>query len=81
MQGGLCAGGLCLGVFVKLGLYPGWVTVQGGSLSRGSVSGEGGLCPGESLSGRPLPPWTDPPYSNERTIRVLLECILVKKEF
>ena len=47
-----------------------------GSLSRGGlclgeVSVQGGLCPGRYLSGRP------PPYSEERAVRILLECFLV----
>ena len=55
------------------------VSVQGRSLSRGvsvrgSLSGVG-LCPGGgSLSWRP-------PYSNERAVRILLECILVLWSF
>ena len=67
------------------------VSVQEGSLSKGglcpggSLSGEGslsrrGLCPRGSL-GRGLCPggWLlgRPPYGNERTVRILLECILV----
>ena len=69
-----------------------WESLSRGYLSRGSPSGEflsggdhlcpdlwgflsGGLCPGGSLSGRP--PDRDPPYGNERAVRILLECILV----
>ena len=57
-----CTGGLC----------PGGSLFKG-SLSRGSLSRGGfcprGLCPG--LSGSPAQ------YSEERTVRILLECILV----
>ena len=38
--------------------------------------GEGGLCPGGSLSGEGLCQ-EDPPYGKERAVRILLECILV----
>ena len=58
VQGGC----LCLG----RGLCPGEVSVQ----LRGTLSREGDLCPGDSLSGRP-------PYGNVRAVRILLECILV----
>ena len=44
------------------------------SLSR-DVSVQGRLCPGGSLSGRP--PDRDLPYGNERTVRILLQSILV----
>ena len=40
------------------------VSVKGG-LCPGGVSVQGGLCQG------------DPPYGNERTVRILMECILV----
>ena len=44
-----------------------------GGLCSGGVSVRGGLCLGGSLLGR------TPPYSNERAVRILLECILVTK--
>ena len=53
----------------------------GGSLS-GGIPGQGGLCPGGSLSSGDLCQW-DPPrqrtplYSEEREVRILLECFLV----
>ena len=56
-------GGLCPGVSVQ-----GGGSVQGG-LPRGSLSRG-------SLSGRP-PKTEIPPYSNERVVHILLECILV----
>ena len=46
-----------------LGLCP-------GGLCSGRVSVKGGLCPGGLCHG-------DPPYGNERAVRILLECILV----
>ena len=61
------------GVSVQGGLCPGGLclgfSLQGGlysgeSLSKG-VSVQGGLCQG------------DPPYSNARAVRILLECILI----
>ena len=67
---GLCPGGLCPGRSLSRGSLSRGVSVQGDlcpgrSLSRGvSVQG-GGLCQGDLL------------YSNERTVRILLECILV----
>ena len=59
-----------------------WVSVLGGVSILGGLC-PGGLCPGGSLS------WGlcleggglchgDPPYSNERAVRIVLECILVK---
>ena len=56
------------GVSVQGGLCPGGLC-PGGSLSRG-----GGLFLGKYLLGRP-------PYGNERVACILLECILVKKDF
>ena len=43
--------------------------VSGGSLSGGSLT-RGSLTRGVSVRG-------DPPYGNERAVRILLECILV----
>ena len=70
LSGGLCPGqeGLCPGVSVQeVGVsVQGGVSVQWGSLSLsrgGSLSR--GVCQG------------DPPYSKERAVRILLECILV----
>ena len=68
------------------GSLSGGVSVQGaGGLCPGVgglCPGVGGLCPGGSLSGGSLlgrPPHTEnPPYSNDRAVRILLECILVK---
>ena len=67
-KGDLCPGALCpRGVSVQGGgVSVQGVSVQGGSLFRG----QRGLCPGGSLSGRPL-------YGNVRAVRTLLECILV----
>ena len=75
-MGGLHPGGLRLG-----GLCPGGVFVQGGSLARGAlsrgvsvrgggqeISVQGGLCP-EGVS------VMETPHGNERTVRILLECI------
>ena len=63
--GGLCSGGSLF----RGGLCPEGVSLQGrGSLSRGSLSGQS--LSGGSLLGRPR-------YSNERAVRILLECILV----
>ena len=58
-------------LFTERGLRPwglclGRVSVQGRSLSRE------GLCPGRVCHG-------DLPYGKERAVRILLECILVKK--
>ena len=61
LSGGLCPGGCGVSI-------PG-VSVQGVSLP-GGVSVWGGLCPGGLYYG-------DPPYGNERAVRILLECILV----
>ena len=58
---GLCPRGFCSGA----------VSVQGVSVQRG------GLCPGESLSGGSLCQGRLPPHSEERAVRILLECILV----
>ena len=46
-----------------------WGVSVWGSLSRG-VSVWGGLCPGGGLC------HGDPPYGNERAVRILLKCIL-----
>ena len=54
----------------------------GGSLSHYApqVTLLGGLCLGRgSLLGRP--PGQKPPYGNERTVRILLKCILVGENF
>ena len=73
---GLCPGGLCQRGLCPRGLFPEGLCLRGGGLCPG------GLCPGESLSlGDPWPPGQRPPYGNEREVRILLECILVKKEF
>ena len=77
IEGGLslCPGGcpsraVLGGSLSQEGLCPGGVSVQG-------VSVQGGfLCPGGSLSREGSLSWR-PPYSNERTVRILLECILV----
>ena len=61
-EGGLCPGG-------SLG-----VSVQGESLSREGLCPGGGLCLGVSVQGGSLS--GRPPYSNERAVRILLECIL-----
>ena len=59
----------------------GGVSVQGGlcllgvSVSRGVSVHWGSSSGGGSLSG----PDIDPPYGKERTIRILLECILAKR--
>ena len=54
--------------WINCRLYPGgvsvWGSLSGGFLSRESLS-RGGLYKG------------DPPYGNERAVRILLECILV----
>ena len=79
--GGLCPGGLCPGGspsrrgLCKGGSLSREVSDQGGFLSGGvsvqaGVSVRGGLCQGDSLD-------RDPPYGNERAVRILLECILV----
>ena len=97
VQGSFCPGGLCQGggtevsvsacitghmtrgVSVQGAVCPGggvsvqWFFVKGG-LCLGGLCPEG-LCPGASLSGRP------PTYSNERAVRILLECILVCSGF
>ena len=77
------SGGVSIpGVSVPWGLCPGGSL--GGSLG-GSVS-KGGLCPGEPLSKGSLSRESmcggvschrDPPYDNERALRILLEYILV----
>ena len=79
--GGLCPGGLCPGVSVQEGLCLGGSLSIGvlcpgclcsdGSLSRGSLS-RGSLCPDGSLF-----PGGDPMESEERVVRILLECFLV----
>ena len=65
-------GGLCLGVSVQEGFCLGDLCPGGlckvGSLSRGS------------LLGRPSRTETAP-YGNERAVRILLECILVRLPF
>ena len=74
--------GLCLCLSVQRGLCPagclsggGGGVCPGGSLSRGEVSVRGGLCERGSLSvGGGC--HGDSPYSNERVVRILLECIL-----
>ena len=60
----------CLSVH-KGGLCPGGILCPGGSLS-GGISVQGGLCLGASLSGR-----SPSPYAYVRTVRIVLECILV----
>ena len=50
-----------------------------GGLCLGEVSVQGGLCPGVSVWGG-SPSWR-PPYSNDRAVRILLECILVLWSF
>ena len=62
-RGYLSRGSLSSGVSVQGGVTVQWRSLSRGSLSRG-VSVQGGL------SG-------DPPYSKERTVRILLECIFV----
>ena len=70
VQGSLCpVGGLCPG-----GLSTG-VSVQGVSLSRGSLFPRGVSVQGWSLSRRPP---AESPYGKERTVRILMECILVR---
>ena len=62
------------GVFVPSPMFLLVVSLQGVSAKDTSwshVPSEG------SLSGRPL--WTETPYSEERAVRILLECILVFK--
>ena len=68
-EGGLCPGG----IFVQGDLCPGGVSVQG-SLCPGALCPGGGLCLGVSVQGGSLA--GRPPYSNERAVRILLECIL-----
>ena len=68
-RGGLCPGGLCPGGLCQGGLCPGRGLCQGGSLSRG-----------RSLSMGVFVRET-PPYSKERPVRILLECILVAHMF
>ena len=46
-----------------------WGVPEGAPLP-GGVSIQGGLCPGGLCHG-------DPPYGNERAVRILLKCILV----
>ena len=72
--GGLHPGGLCPGGSLSWGVSVQGVSVQG-ALSRGA------LCPAGSLSGR-VSVWgvsvtENPLYSNERSVCILLECILV----
>ena len=61
---------------VHWGLCPGWISVQGRSLSRGDTV-QWGLCPGESLSGGGVSVRETPLYGKEWAVRILLECILV----
>ena len=71
-EGCFCPGG---GVYLG-GLCP-------GGLSGGSVQGVsvwGSLCPGGVLS-RGVSVTETPRYSNERAVRILLECILVVFHF
>ena len=53
-------------------------SLSGGSLSRWSLSG-GGICPGWGVSVQGGSLSRIPPYSNERVVRILLECILIIK--
>ena len=78
--GGLCLGrgSLSGGLYLEGSLSKGVVSVLEGSLSKG-----GGLCPGGSLvqcgvSVQEGLCHRDPPYGNERAVRILLECILVR---
>ena len=48
-----------------------------GSLSEGSLSRGGSLCPGGSLLRRPPGQRPHPLYGNNRAVRILLECIVV----
>ena len=63
-------------------------SLSGGSLSRWSLSGGGvlgglsrlgGLCPGWGVSVQGGSLSRIPPYSNERVVRILLECIIIMK--
>ena len=63
VQGGLCPGGHCWGIFVQGDLCPG-----GRSLSKVVFVCE------VSVWGLPD---RDPPYGEDRMVRILLECILV----
>ena len=60
-------------------VHRGGVSVYGRFLSgEGVCPGGGCLCPaGVSLSSRGVSVQGDPPYSKERAVRILLECILV----
>ena len=79
LPGSLCPGGFCPGG-----------SLSGGSLSRGFLC-QGYLCPGGNLSRGSLSKWVSvqetrpprqkPPYSKERAVRILLECILVFVNF
>ena len=80
VKGGLCPGGLCQDtVSVKRG------SLSGGSLSRGCLSRERPLSRGSLSRGRSLSMGVSvretPPYSKERTVRILLEYILVVHMF
>ena len=93
VQGDLSPRGLCSGVSVQGGLCPGRGSLVRGSLSREVVSVQGGglypgrgalalesLCRGSlsrGVSVREIPPL---PYGNVRAVRILLECLLVRKE-
>ena len=56
--------------------------VGGLCLGRGSLSRGGGSLSGGSLLETPLDRDPPPsPYGNERAVRILLECILVKENF
>ena len=65
VQGGSLSGCLCLGGSVQGGLCLG-------------VSVWGSLCPGGLCAGGSPSPAQRPSYGNERAVRILLECILVK---
>ena len=72
-------GGLCPGVSLSRGVSVQWVSVQGwqGVSVQGWQGGGGGRCSVQegSLS------WRSPGMMEERTVRILLECILVSKMF
>ena len=85
VKGGLCPGGLCQeAVSVKRGSLSGGLCP--GGLCLGGLCPGRGLCQGGSLSrGRSLSMGVSvretPPYSKSRTVRILLECILVVHMF
>ena len=73
-QGKVCPVGLCPGGGLSRGsLSRGAFSVQGGGILCPGWGG-GILCPGGSLSG-------SPPHGRERTVRILLECILLDDSF